>query len=317
MRTARDSRVQRAELVKRQITSLVGLVLGGSSLLVGCSRGPDQGGEPGAAARPITASPPSTPDGAASGDVTPVYPVDHAPIDPLAQRFCDTVHSIEEERRAMCCGERPGLVFAGECARTLGAAMRSRAVTLDPADVDACAAAVTGTYSGCDWTGPHPPPLPDVCGGVVHGTLPAGAVCRSALECAGDLHCHGVGPTDPGRCAPPHEGADACGGSVDSLATYTRQDAARAHGECAGYCDRRRCAARVGAGGACVSDYACGPGMRCAAGVCANPGPVDASPYSARRPAGATCTQDIECTGGCVFVDGGTSGHCGPKCGAR
>jgi hypothetical protein len=252
----------------------------------------------------------------ADDEVKPVYPVDHAPVDPQVQRFCEAVNSVEEARRALCCSERPGLVFTAECARTLGAALRDQAVTLDAHDIDACAAAVARTYAGCDWTGPHPPPLPGACTGVVHGTLPEGAVCRSTLECAGDRHCHGVGPTDPGRCAAPHTGADACGGSVDSLATYTRQDATRTHGECAGYCDRRRCAALAGAGGPCVSDYACASGMRCAAGVCAASLAFDGSPDGAPRATGAACTQDVECTGGCVSVDGGP-GRCGPKCGLR
>ena len=165
--------------MKRTRTRFLGLFVGSCILAAACHEGAGQNGDAGPHAEP-TAVP--TRDGPTAGgaddEVRPVYPVDHAPVDPLAQRFCEAVHSVEEDRRAICCGERPGLVFTGECARTLGAALRSKAVTLDPADVDTCAAAVGVAYSGCDWTGPHPPPLPEACGGVVHGTLSVGAVCR-------------------------------------------------------------------------------------------------------------------------------------------
>lgn len=40
-------------------------------------------------------------------DVSPVYPVDIGAPDPLAQRFCDTLHTLPETRKAQCCGDDP------------------------------------------------------------------------------------------------------------------------------------------------------------------------------------------------------------------
>src|SRR5262249_23703548 len=154
---------------------------------------------------------------------------------------CRALHGRSEERRAECCGGRPGIVLTSECTRALGAALRAGAVSLDAAEVEACAAATDGALAGCDWVGAFPPPVPEACRGAVRGRLGEGARCRSSLECRGALHCDGAGPTQLGACAAARE-SGACGLSVDPLAGFVKQDdVERAHPECAGACERHRC----------------------------------------------------------------------------
>src|SRR4051812_44661911 len=53
-------------------------------------------------------------------DVKPIYPIDGSPPDPLAQRFCQTVHDVEAGKRGDCCGVAGDTgYFTGECTRTL------------------------------------------------------------------------------------------------------------------------------------------------------------------------------------------------------
>jgi hypothetical protein len=197
-----------------------------------------------------------------------VYPVTKDPPDPLAARLCDALHALPARRKAACGGGPPGFHPASECARTLSFALRAGAVTLAGADVDRCAAAMEAALQGCDWVKPLSPPPPPACEGIVKGTRPESAACRSSLECVEGLRCAGAGPTDMGRCAPPRR-RGACGMAVDTLATHTRQHRIElAHPECEGHCARRACADNVALGGACRSDVECGRGRRCAAGRC-------------------------------------------------
>lgn len=275
----------------------------------------------GACSRSQSAAPdaaPAAPSASASAeaeedDVKPVYPLDDAPADPLAQRLCNALHAMPEDRRAACCNDRPGLVVASECVRMLGAALRHKAVSLDAGDVDRCVGALEKAYDGCAWVGPNAVATPQECRGIVRGQLARGTRCRSALECAGDMYCHGVGPTSTGRCAPPHDDGGSCGGTVDPLVVYTRDETSKSHPECKSFCDRRKCVAFAPAFGACTVSAACGEGKQCVAGKCA-PGEAHAP---AKKTAGEACTQDAECMGGCLKPDGGKAGSCGMKCGAR
>src|SRR5262249_54705581 len=140
-----------------------------------------------------------------------------------------------------------------ECVRTLSAALRAKAVTLEVEGVDACARAMAQAHEGCGWVGPFPPELPVACRGLVRGALEKGARCRSSLECRDGMRCSGAGPTAAGRCAPPRADGESCGTAVDTLATYTRDaDLDARHPECQGHCARFRCAPRVTAGSACT-----------------------------------------------------------------
>jgi hypothetical protein len=271
---------------------------------------------------------------ASEDEVRPVYPVQAGAPAPLAQRLCEALQEIPARRRASCCEGSPGSLLAGECVRMLTAALASGAVKLEAPAVEACAQAMQRTYEGCEWVGPQAPPVPAECLGLMQGTLVAGARCRSSLECAAGLNCHGVGPTDPGVCGPPGGAGQLCSLSVDALATYARQETLdEAHPECQGHCARRLCAEDVSLEGACQFEAQCGAGLHCAAGKCAEgelaglgqPCVSGGCEHGARcvqgvcatpKPAGGTCERDAECLGGCVRPDGGRMGTCGPRCDA-
>jgi hypothetical protein len=276
------------------------------------------------------------PDADTEEDVRPVYPADeHAPVDPIAARFCGVLNETGEARRSSCCNDKPGIVITKECVRMLSTSLRDKAVTLAAADVDRCDTALKKTLEGCDWVGPFPPELPSECLGLVHGTLPAGKVCRSSLECAADQRCHGAGPTTRGKCGPAKPDGAICGSSVDTLATYTRQTSTDAlHLECKGYCNRHECATALAAGAACMTSLQCGSGKQCIKRKCATaapnklgescPGQVCEPPSQcisgkciAKKEKGEACTQDFECRAGCVRGDGSTKGTCAMKCGVR
>jgi hypothetical protein len=266
-------------------------------------------------------------------EVKPVYPVENAPPDPLAERLCRAIQETEPRHRAECCHSRTGAVVTGECIRTLSYALRHQAVTIDPADVDKCETALASTYTGCDWVGPLPPLLPDACSALVHGKLAAGAVCRSSLECSGSLRCRGVGPTTLGRCGPAGAVGASCGGTVDTLATFTREDPKLGllHPECEDYCNRRVCAKVPPDGTACTIPAQCGPDHACVAGKCVTAPPAKlgepckvsgceadlaciAGKCAARRGNGEPCENDFQCKAGCLKGDGGKTGTCGMKC---
>jgi hypothetical protein len=265
--------------------------------------------------------------------VQSVYPLEAGPPDPLVVKLCQVLHDLPEQRRATCCDQKPAVVFTSECVRTLTSAVRFKAVSLDPVEVDRCAAAMGTAHDGCDWVGPWPPETPRECEGIVHGKLAVGARCRSSLECTEGLRCHGAGPTSPGLCGLPHGTGDACGAAVDTLAVFTKQSRAdETHPECQGACDHLRCAPLVPLGGACRSARQCGD-AGCAAGKCAphvigkvgEPCPTgeceeglrcSGGACIARKPSGAPCKGDFECSGACIKTDGGAT-VCGRRCDVR
>jgi hypothetical protein len=210
----------------------------------------------------------------------------------------------------------------------------SNAVTLEASEVDRCVAAIQKAYEGCDWVGPWPPATPAECQGMVHGTLGAGTACRSSLECAKGLRCHGVGPTVAGVCGPARADGQACGAAVDALAVFVKEQATleSAHQECTGYCDRLRCAhlgalgeaCRTGAqcadggcaAGKCVPHVSGKPGAACPTGECTEDARCISGKCVERGPAGSACKSDLECRGACIKSDGGPA-VCGKRCSSR
>jgi len=242
-------------------------------LAAGCARRSTEGAADGGAATKTATAELEEEGASASGagadasadDVEPVYPIEaDAPVSPRAARLCEALSARPEQRRAACCGTTPGIVLTSECTRMLGASLRHRALELDDTAIDACEAALDRTLAGCDWVGPFPPGPPAECLGLLRGTLGAGARCRSSLECAGSLHCAGLGPTSPGRCAPPGDTGQGCGGSVDPLAGFTRQGSVEhLHPECRERCIGHRCAPPARDGEACRTTVECRPGSQC------------------------------------------------------
>jgi hypothetical protein len=267
-------------------------------------------------------------------EVRSVYPIDAGPPDPLAHKLCSALQDLPEQRRATCCDQGIGVVVTSECERMLTAAVSSKAASLDGSEVDRCVSAMQKAYEGCDWIGPFPPDTPDECQSLIHGSLLAGAACRSSLECVKGLRCQGVGPTRGGVCGPAREDGQACGTAVDTLAVYTKEQAQleSAHPECTGHCDRLRCAPLVPLGGSCrtggqCADAGCAagkcaphvlgkPGGACPTGECSEGARCISGKCVVRQLEGGACKTDLECLGGCIKSDGG-AGVCGKRCSAR
>lgn len=326
-----------------------------SLLAVGCPRPTPAGaGADGGAAATDAGADGATPATATSGaeDVEPVYPVEaNAPPVPLAEKLCNALTTLPEKRRAECCKAKPSIVITVECTRQLSAALRHHAIALEEKDVDACIAAFDKTLEGCDWVGPFPPGPPAACQGIFKGKLAAGQKCRSSLECVGELRCKDLGPTTPGKCGPAGTGEEtSCGGTVDSLATYARQnDVDTRHPECKDRCIKHKCQKAVDEGGACLISSDCQEGMQClpAAGPLQKNGQAPRKCVAGKAPSkegepcpgdlcegalqcirgkcttkkagGETCTDDFECRGGCLRDGGGggAKGTCGPRCDIR
>lgn len=322
--------------------------------LAGCERKPstatpavvlDAGAAgPAAATGPAAALPPGIPPGALpppAREVRSVYPTPAAsaklPPEPLAQRLCQALHALPEARRAACCKGSPGIELTSYCSAALSAAVRSGAVRLVEDEVGACTGAIEASLSACDFVGPFPLPLPPACREVLHGTVAAGAPCRSSLECQGTLRCQGGGPTDVGRCGPPLAAGEQCGMAVDALAAYTRMEQSEArHPECAGACSRlHRCMKPLADGARCLRSSECQTGSRCGDGLCV-PGAQGAASATCTGgsdcqeglrcvqgrclvpgSSGAACRSDFECRGGCVRAAGASSGLCAPRCDLR
>lgn len=302
----------------------LGLLGGGCT----CS-GPDAPVASGIEPPPVVAAPPPV------DEARPVYPIDAGPPDPLATRFCEAVRALPERRRAECCASvRTGAAPVEECVRTLSYALAQRALTLDPARLDACEAAMKEATEGCDWVTPWATTIPLVCQEIFKGTIAEKAPCRSSLECAGALRCEGLSATNLGACGPPREARVQCGSGVDTLAASTRQDHLdREHPECAGHCVHRVCDDAIALGVACQSDSQCGKnhcvagkcadaplpalGAACVAGACAAGAGCVNGVCVAPKAEGAACGSSAECRGECMTEDGGAAGTCAKRCPPR
>lgn len=270
---------------------------------------------------------PAVPDAGAPAprdEVAPVYPMQVAE-QPLAVRFCKAMHAVPADRRSTCCqAPKASDVVERECVRMLSAALGDQSVTLAEPALAACEAAIAAAHEGCDWAGGAGFEAPEACATVLAGTLADGARCRSSVECGAGRRCVGVGPTDPGKCAPPSIDHTLCAISVDALAAVTFQRLDDAHPECAGMCGRRKCEPVVDAGAPCTTNVVCGAGRHCAGTCVAGPYARDGEACvqgacapglrclggKCRVPAftGAACTHDAECRGACL------DGNCAPKC---
>jgi hypothetical protein len=287
----------------------------------------------------------STSGGDGGGDdVDSVYPSDpNLPPVPLALKLCTALSEMPEKKRATCCSATPGVIVTSECVRMLSAAMRDKAVEVTEASVDQCISAFDKTLDGCDWVGPFAPGPPKECQSIFKGTLGEGRKCRSSLECTGTLRCKGVGPTTKGKCGPPKENGELCGGTTDSLASFVRANLTldQTHPECStGKCIKHRCGPAVledaecqvtadcteglqciGAPGAkskrCVKKALPNEGEACPGGVCSGDLQCISNKCASRKPAGAECKDDFECKGGCLKGDAGTKGKCGMRCDIR
>lgn len=260
-----------------------------------------------------------------SDDVRPAFEGDPKLLDGRAVKLCNALHQLPAERRATCCQRAPQVHFGNECARVVSLALEAK--TIELAGVDACLAALTAAYDGCDWVGPNEVPLPSACTEVLRGKLASRKACRSTLECEPGLHCRGAGPTARGTCVAPGAAGMACELSVDVLVSYTRS-APRPHTECAGSCERHRCEDVTTDGGACTLDAQCPSGQRCAgtcvAGAqgasgeaCVPGGCVEglrcvAGTCTEPLASGAECVNDLACRGACLATDGGR--RCAPGC---
>jgi hypothetical protein len=276
--------------------------------------------------------PPGPPPATRRADegVRPVYAA-QGPSDVRAARLCQALHGLPEERRATCCGARPGLALTDACIGVVSAALGGGALLLDSARLDACIGALERAYGGCAWVGPFGPTFPTECHGLFGGQRGVGETCRSSLECGANFLCAGAGPTDEGRCAPAGGKGSSCSTSVDALATYTRQDVDGLHPQCQGLCRRHRCEDAAPGGGACESSQQCRPGHHCADGLCllglAEQGQrcsggdcafglrcLNGKCFAPQKD-GALCSSDFECTGGCLPVAG--QRRCGMRCDLR
>jgi len=228
----------------------------------GCKRTPAPSDEPPPPGRS------SDPQSVITDDAPALFAGDAGAPDPLAARLCSALVERAHARRAECTGTKPGVSFGAVCAGALTSSLRSRALALDGAAVDACAAAVETQLRDCAKLAPLDPPPPAQCQGIVRGLRGEGATCRSSLECAEDLRCRGVSPTSVGTCARGLPDGVPCGLAVDPLAAYTRQDLDRSHPECAGFCSDRRCAPRAARGGACRATIGCEATDVCVGGRC-------------------------------------------------
>lgn len=283
-----------------------------------------------ASAASSAASEPSAESGADL--VRPVYPVTNDPPDPLAQRFCEALHTLPTTRKGACCKSPPSLSLASECTRMLSYALKQKAVKLEAEDADRCVAALEKATLGCDWVRPLAMESPPECDGIVHGLLAEGQACRASLECQDGLRCLGSGPTQAGRCQKPLGRGAPCSHAVDTLAAYTGQRGSDArHPECAGFCARRFCADTAAAGGECRTHEECGAGHACINKKCVNqPLPEIQKPCLEGQCApgarcennqcvalgakGAACERDSDCQSACVRAPGQKTGTCGMKC---
>jgi hypothetical protein len=276
---------------------LMGMVAPWMALTASCQCEPSGTTPAGSAAASVSAPPPVASAAPGDGDdVKPVYPQTNDPPLPEAQRYCDLIYEVAEKKRKECCPTTPFTSFrpTAECVRTLSYAIRSKAIALPPAALDACAAEVATEAERCDWGGA----VPAACTGILAGQVAESQLCRSSLECQEGLHCEGLGTTTAGKCVAARAIGQRCGGSSDTLGAFTRQDADRKHPVCdGGYCEKRLCVATVAVGQPCRSSVQCGDGRRCHDGKCTDA----AAPRAGEPCAHGSCELGAVCSSGtCV-----------------
>ncbi len=265
---------------------------------------------------------------------TSVYP-SSVPPHPLAEELCAALHRQPGKRVAECCGGDVSEFLMLECNRLLAASLHTGLVTLDAGAVAHCAVETAATLAGCDWVTPSQPRAAAACQGIIKGTLAEGKVCRSSLDCVGNLHCDGAGPTRTGLCAPPQPSGASCGGGVDALAAYTGQrDLDTSRPPCAEFCSLQthKCQPWAEPGDACFTNLSCAANQACVSGKCkVAPRSKVGQPCTsvlcdagllcisgtcvALKKTGEPCRTDFDCAvGGCQKESGEL--RCGKKCSA-
>ena len=257
----------------------------------------------------------------------------------LAVRLCNTLHGYPAQRKASCCHyayDPHKDAVRRACERTLGAALKRGAISVDRARLKTCQSSLKATLGGCAWVTPSAAPAPPACSGVLSGLVTHGHACRSTLECKAPLRCAFANNNKVGTCRPPAAAGQACGEGGDTLATYARHRAALQGRTCeAGYCRRRRCTPFQRLGRSCETHLACGPenhcdgercvkgpfakrgqsctagacqlGLRCIMGRCDAPGEI-----------GAPCRNSRECKAICRRRSpGDRMGSCQTQCSYR
>ncbi len=335
------SSIHTSRHVARGLAALVALAV--PVLGQGCTRTPptDRGAS-GSASAAVSAAPSAAASGSsgvemstADDQVKPVYPLLKGDPHPVAVRLCAAVQGLPARRRAECCSRAAAPGVESECLRNVSGALTLGGVTVDEAALARCEEAVKTSLAGCDWVAPFPmaPPPPPACLGLFKGTLAAGAVCRSSLECKDGAQCAGAGPTTTGRCVAARDQGP-CGPSVDVLAVNARQDdVEKTHPACTGFCDRHQCAPLRKDGEACLYNAPCGPGHHCndrnvcqpgeaghegeaCLGLRCDPGlRCDQGKCVAPRRENEPCERDAQCRASCVQGPGEKDGkRCASKC---
>jgi hypothetical protein len=320
----------------RSVLAVLVAALAPFALTPGCHRddapSPAGAGASASASSPDAAALASASGGKGEDEVRPVYPLLKGEPEPAARKLCAALHEVPARAKAACCQGTSGSSLASLCEGVVTAALRAGAVTIEAEAIDRCAAAMDQAHQGCEWVTPLSSPVAPECEGLVRGRLAENDVCRSSLECADGLRCHGAGPTSTGRCGKPAAGGS-CNTGVDVLATYARQDGYdKAHPECTGVCSQHRCQPALALGEACKSSAACGPGVRCVAGHCAAKAPgaegekcadvLDCASglhctggvCKAKGGEGAVCERDLDCRASCLKAKGQARGVCGHRC---
>jgi hypothetical protein len=217
--------------------------------------------------------------------------------------------------------------------RLLSASVQNKSVVIDAPAVERCETAVKNETKECGWVTPSQPRVPDACQGVLIGQVPEGGVCRSSLDCAGNLHCEGATPNKTGTCVGPRPNGAGCGPYTDALiAGAGQREVERKKPACAEFCalSTHTCGPLPSEGTACFVNNNCGPSQVCASGKCTAAAPAKEGESCEAKPcdkglrcvstkcvalglAGASCVSDFDCAqGGCVKANG--KGTCGKKC---
>jgi hypothetical protein len=301
------------------------------ALTPGCRQG-ESAPSTGAASSASAATLASASSSAGEDEIKPVYPQLKGEPDPAVRRLCTALHVLPGQRKAACCEGSSTSNVGGQCESVVTVALRSGAITLDHAALDRCVEAMEKAHQGCDWVTPLSSTVVPECEGVLRGQFPEDSKCRSSLECAEGLHCHGAGPTNIGYCGKPREGGS-CNTGVDVLATYARQDNIdKGHPECAGQCYQHRCIPALAVGDACQSNIPCGVGAHCSGGHCvAKPLAVEGEACAEQLDCavglhcaggscrgkggeGEKCERDLDCRATCLKDPGQKRGVCGHRC---
>lgn len=172
------------------------------------------------------------------GEIRHVY--GDVPSSPLAAALCRASQRLPRERRAACGGSQVGPTLEAECTRVLSAALADGSLRVAEAAAESCRAAQAARYADCSFTAAAVLQPLAACTTLWQGQRAEGEACRSSLECAAGMHCHGATSLSPGTCGAPKPVGVRCTAAPDPLGAYlpTRDGD---HRECQGVCRDGRC----------------------------------------------------------------------------